>query len=222
MSDLYVPGGAPRRALEGDDASLPDVINQSPINLPGGFADARARVLGYAWRDEFSVGEIPAPTRIAPDSMAVEATVREDSQDLGLGRLIILHDPAGSESWQGTYRLVTVARADVDPEMATDPLLAGVACSWLTDALDARQAGYTCLAGTATSVVSRPFGNLDVEPEENRIELRASWTPLIDDPAELDAHLAGWQDLLCHTCGLPPLPAGVVRLAPRRRREADA
>ncbi|MCI1747787.1 MAG: DUF3000 domain-containing protein [Acidipropionibacterium sp.] len=207
--------------------------SHSPIDLPGGFAAARRRILDHVWRDDFSVTEIPAPTRIAPDSMAVDAIVKDAEQadrsggqgehprDLGQGRLIILHDPSAPDSWQGTTRLVTVVRADVDAEMATDPLLAEVSRSWLTDGLDSLQARYTCLAGTATSVVSRPFGNLSDQPQENRIELRASWSPLIDDATQLDDHLDAWQDLLCHICGLPPIIEGVVTLKPRHRRAAD-
>lgn len=192
------------------------MTRQPLIDLTSGFGVVRACVAAHPWRPELRVSDIPAPTRLAPDALAVEAVVRADGTDLGTGRLIILHDPAGSESWQGTYRLVTVARADVDPEMATDPLLAPVACSWLTDAMETRSASYAALAGTATSVVSRPFGQLDDEPDENRVELRASWTPLLDEPADIGRHLSAWQDLLCQACGLPPLPEGVTRLRPRR------
>lgn len=192
------------------------MTRQPLIDLTSGFGVVRARVAAHPWRPELKVAGIPAPTRLAPDALAMEATVSADAADLGSGRLIILHDPAGSESWQGTYRLVTVTRADVDPEMATDPLLAPVACSWLTEAMAAQGASYTALAGTATSVVSRPFGQLDEDPDENRVELRASWTALLEDPCEIDEHLSAWQDLLCQACGLPPLPEGVARLRPRR------
>ncbi|AFV89449.1 MAG: DUF3000 domain-containing protein [Acidipropionibacterium acidipropionici] len=192
------------------------------IDFISDFASVRGRVADHAWRPELAVSEIPAPTRIAPDALALEAVVRDGDAQLGTGRLIILHDPAGSESWQGTFRLVTMARADVDPEMATDPLLAPVARSWLTDSLNSRGAAYLALAGTATSVVSRPFGQLDEEPDENRVELRASWTPLLTDPGDIAGHLAGWQDLLCHACGLPPLPEGVLRLKPRHADEDQA
>ena len=43
-------------------------------------------------------------------------------EDVGSGRLVLLHDPAGNAAWGGTFRLVTFARAEVDPEMVTDPL----------------------------------------------------------------------------------------------------
>ncbi|WP_425451501.1 DUF3000 domain-containing protein [Acidipropionibacterium virtanenii] len=186
------------------------------------FASVRERVSEHPWRAELSVSEIPAPTRIAPEALALEASVLDDGAQLGSGRLIILHDPAGSESWQGNFRLVTMARAEVDPEMATDPLLAPVARSWLTDSLDSSGAEYVALAGTATSVVSRPFGQLGDEPDENRVELRASWTPQLARPEDIGLHLAGWQDLLCHACGLPPLPEGVTRLKPRHSDEDQA
>ena len=45
-------------------------------------------------------------------------------EDVGGGRLVLLYDPAGNDAWQGVFRCVAYARADIDPEMVTDPLLA--------------------------------------------------------------------------------------------------
>lgn len=182
----------------------------------------RAHILDHVWRDEFTVSEIPAPHRIAPDAMALDATVCEGDRSLGQGRLIILHDPEAPEAWQGTTRLVTVARAEVDLEMATDPLLSGVARSWLTDALDNLKAPYTCLAGTATSVVSRSFGGLDDKPQESRIELRASWTP---SSTTRPSSTPTWRPgrICCATsAGFHAADPGVVMLRRHRRWEADA
>ena len=41
--------------------------------------------------------------------------------DLGTGRLILLHDPAGNDAWDGTFRCVAYARADIDPELGLRP-----------------------------------------------------------------------------------------------------
>ena len=70
------------------------------------------------------VEEIPAPQRIAPFAAAIAADVVVNEAEIGSGRLVLLHDPAGNAAWQGTFRCVSFARADVDPEMVTDPLLA--------------------------------------------------------------------------------------------------
>ena len=51
--------------------------------------------------------------------------------------------PAGNDAWEGKFRCVAYARAEIDPEMVTDPLLAEVGWSWLTEALDAHGAAYT-------------------------------------------------------------------------------
>ena len=102
---------------------------------PDAFRRAVADLAAAAWRPELSVEEIPAPQRIAPFSAAITADVVVGGEDVGSGRLVLLHDPAGNAAWQGTFRCVTFARAEVDPEMVTDPLLASVGWSWLIDAL---------------------------------------------------------------------------------------
>ena len=168
------------------------------------------------WRPELVIEEMPAPQRIAPFSAAVTADVIVAGEDVGSGRLVLLHDPAGNAAWEGTFRCVTFARADVDPEMVTDPLLARVGWSWLVDALAGHGAAYGAPSGTVTSVASESFGGMAQEAPRAEIEVRASWTPQLVEGAGLGAHLAAWAELLCTTAGLPPLPAGVVPMPSRR------
>ncbi|MBZ9645778.1 DUF3000 family protein, partial [Streptomyces sp. PSKA30] len=74
-------------------------------------------------RPQIEVEPTRAPQRLAPHSYALEATVVDGDQDLADGRLVLLHDPAGHDAWRGTFRLVTLVRAELEPEMAADPLL---------------------------------------------------------------------------------------------------
>lgn len=184
----------------------------------GLFDAAVTELAGFRWRPEVEIEEIPSPQRIAPHSAAIAADVTIDGHDVGNGRLVLLHDPAGNPSWDGTFRAVTFARAEVDLEMVTDPLLAEVAWSWLTDALDTHRAHYVAASGTVTAVSSRCFGEMGDEPERAEVELRASWTMLLDAPGDFTHHLAAWQELLCLTAGLPPLPEGIVPLDLNRER----
>lgn len=169
-----------------------------------------------SWRPELVVDEMPAPQRISPFAAAVTAEVVVGGDEIGSGRLILLHDPAGNPAWEGTFRCVTFARADVDPEMVTDPLLARVGWSWLLDALAAHGADYVAPSGTVTSVASESFGGMAEEEPRAEIEVRASWTPQLVAGSGLNSHLAAWAELLCTTAGLPPLPAGVVPMPSRR------
>lgn len=89
-------------------------------------------------RPELEVEPTRPPQRLAPHAYALEAAVVEGEDDLADGRLVLLHDPAGHDTWQGTFRLVTLVRAELEPEMAADPLLPEVCWTWLTGALDAR------------------------------------------------------------------------------------
>ncbi len=173
-------------------------------------------ILTTSWRPELKVEEIPAPAKIAPFAVAISAEVELNQAELGNGRLVLLHDPAGNASWDGDFRCVTFARAEVDPEMVTDPLLTEVGWSWLLDALERNQAGYGSPSGTVTAVSSRSFGGIETDPPRAEVELRASWTPIIDNGDDVSRHLRAWSELLCLAAGLPPLPDGVVPIAPRR------
>jgi hypothetical protein len=180
------------------------------------FQDVVTAIVEMSWRPELSVEEIPAPAKIAPFSVAISADVEVAGDELGSGRLVVLHDPAGSAAWEGEFRCVTYARAEIDPEMAIDPLITEVGWSWLLDALERNHAGFTAPSGTVTTVASRSFGGIATEGLRAEIELRASWTPLLDTADDLVRHLESWGDLVCQTAGLPPLPEGVVPIASRR------
>ena len=185
-------------------------------STPPLFDIAVQAILNMSWRPELKVEEIPAPAKIAPFAVAISAEVELNDEELGSGRLVLLHDPAGSPSWDGDFRCVTYARADVDPEMVTDPLLTEVGWSWLIDALERNQAEYSSPSGTVTAVSSRSFGGIADDPPRAEVELRASWTPIVTSAADMVRNLQAWSELLCLTAGLPPLPDGVVPIAPRR------
>jgi hypothetical protein len=192
------------------------VATTEPTPAPSAFRRAVADLTAATWRPELAVEPIPAPQRIAPFAAAITADVMVGDEEAGSGRLVLLHDPAGNAAWQGTFRCVTFARAEVDPEMVADPLMGSVGWSWLIDALAAHNAEYTAPSGTVTSVTSESFGGMADEAPRAEVEVRASWTPLLEDGVGLPPHLAAWAELLCTTAGLPPLPAGVVLMPSRR------
>jgi hypothetical protein len=172
-------------------------------------------------RPQIEVEPTPPPKRLAPYSYALEAAVVDGDQDLADGRLVLLHDPAGHDAWQGTFRLVTLVRAELEPEMAADPLLPEVCWSWLTGALQTRGLTYGEPSGTVTRSSSHYFGGLSARPAASQIEIRASWTPRegVGGVPDTAAHLASWCDLLAQVAGLPPAVPGdasVVTLPQRR------
>jgi len=152
-------------------------------------------------RTEIALEEVPAPQRLAPFAYALSGSVLRGADEVATGRLILLHDPAGHEAWDGTLRMVTYVTAELEPELATDPLLPAVGWTWLTDALDALGAQYTAIGGTVTQTLSTRFGELAGPPAAADVEIRASWTPLDGD---LSVHLRAWCDVLASTAGLPP------------------
>src|SRR5262249_56498465 len=128
----------------------------TPATFPRAVEDLRAvRV-----RPEITLEEVPPPQRLAPFSYAMSGTVLRYGDEVASGRLILLHDPAGHEAWDGTMRLVTYVTAELEPDLAADPLLPAVGWSWLTDALEGQGAAYTAIGGTVTQTLSTRFGEL--------------------------------------------------------------
>jgi hypothetical protein len=205
-----------------------------PDDAPEDFQRALESLRSARVRAEVVLDEAPAPQRIAPFAVALTADVLaplsaqsddDDREELATGRFVLLHDPSAPEPWGGTFRAVTFVRAELEPELGTDPMLAEVGWSWLVEALKGRAAEFSHEGGTVTRVMSQSFAALADRPSSVEIELRASWTP--HDRAtpagtpplgtDLAPHLLAWTDLLCTVAGLPPLPDGVTALRTRRR-----
>ena len=198
-----------------------------PTVAPETFARAVSALKAEVPRPEITLEEVGAPQRLAPYAYALAGTVLrrgsagragsapaadpDDDDEVASGRLILLHDPAGHDAWDGTMRLVTYVTAELEPELAADALLPAVGWSWLIDALESEAATYAAIGGTVTQTMSTRFGDLAGPPATADIEIRASWTPL---DLELERHLRAWCALLALTAGLPP--PGITALAERR------
>jgi hypothetical protein len=187
-------------------------VDASPEEFRKALEEFRSALL----RPEIFCEEMPAPQRIAPYSAALSADLNVSGEEVGGGRIVLLYDPAGNDAWLGNFRCVAYARADIDPEMVTDPLLSAVGWSWLLEALHSRDAKFVAPSGTVTRVASESFGGMSDELGSAEIEVRASWSPI----SPLGGHVQAWGDLLCTAAGLPPVPAGVVALPNRRGQRA--
>ena len=212
--------------MPGDRPAASDSVFAGAVaELEAGIAAQR---LG---RPEVSIDSEPPPRRLAPHAVAFAATVQVAGTETGWGRFVLLYDPAGQEGWEGPFRVIAYLRAELEPEIATDPLIGQVGWSWLTEALDQRSAEYAAPSGTVTRVVSEGFGTKHDEPLATGFEMRASWSPVpqpepdddqrhdAEPVAErfcLDRHVAAWADVLSAAAGLPPLAPGVAPLRPNR------
>jgi hypothetical protein len=193
----------------------PSRADASPT--PQEFRDAVAQMRAARLRPEVLCEEMPAPQRIAPYASALSADVTVDGEDTGTGRLVLLHDPAGNDTWGGTFRCVAYARAEITPDLAADPLLAEVAWDWLLEALASHDAAYTVPSGTVTKVTSDSFGGMADEGGSAQLEIRASWTPA----GEIGPHVEAWGELMCTAVGLEPVPDGVTALPSRRGQRSE-
>jgi hypothetical protein len=153
------PGAAPGGA---GPAGTPAGPGPGPVSAAE-TTFARVTAAFMAGRDEqarrdLQFEDVPAPKRLAPYATAIAATVQRDDADVAWGRLVLLYDPDGQQGWDGCYRLVAYIRAEVEPEIAADPLLGEVGWSWLAEALDAHVPGYAVPSGTVTRVITEGFG----------------------------------------------------------------
>jgi len=174
-------------------------------------------------REDLVFEDWPAPKRLAPSAIALAATAYRDGVEAGTARLVLLHDPAGQEGWTGTFRVVVQVSADVEEEMAADPLLGEVGWSWLTDALDLHAPGYGAPSGTVTRVITEGYGAKEAEPPSTAFELRASWSPGDDEIGdEIGGAVLAWCDVLAAAAGLPAQPPGTLALGRRGLRGTGA
>lgn len=170
------------------------------------FAAAVAGIRALPVLAGMQIHEAPAPQRLAPHALALMAEVPADESeeafddDRATGRLVLLHDPHGQESWQGTFRVVTFVRAWIEPDIAADPLLHDIAWAWVTEALDDADAVYRERSGTVTRTQSVSFGGLiDVQPH-GEVEIRCSWTA--DGPPEhMARHVSAWMSIVATAAG---------------------
>jgi Protein of unknown function (DUF3000) len=184
---------------------------QDPDSAPEAFRRAVDALRSVRLRPEVSLEETAAPQRLAPFAVALTADIEgPDDTELATGRFVLLYDPAGHETWQGFFRVVTFVRAPLEPDLAADVMLPSVGWSWLVEALDARGVGYGAASGTVTRVVSEPFGTMADRAPTAEIEIRASWTAA---DSRLGPHLEAWAQVLCTVSGLPPAAVGVVPMA---------
>jgi len=212
-----------------------------PGKQPEVFAAAAEGIAALMPRPGLEFEPLPAPRRLATYSHALAVTATEQRAEgeveLGSGRFVLLYEPDGHEEWHGSWRCVTLLQAELEPEIAQDPLLADVTWSWLREALAGL--GYAALGGTVSRCASSGFGELADQGTSTSVELRASWSPLppLDEDAPgglaaqraaaaagcarwtpqeawagLAAHVAAWTECLATAVGLPPELAGVARL----------
>ncbi|QMU78644.1 DUF3000 domain-containing protein [Streptacidiphilus sp. PB12-B1b] len=177
---------------------------------PSAFREAVEALRATRLRPEVVVADTPAPRRLAPYAFALTASVEVDGEELADGRLVLLHEPGGHEAWQGEFRLVSLGRAQLEPEMAHDPLLSEVGWSWLMDSLAQQGARFGEPSGTVSRCSSQFFGSLAERPATTDIEIRASWTPAVSSAADFAGHLRAWCELLCLCAGLPPFTPGAA------------
>jgi hypothetical protein len=211
-------------------------------NPPEVFAAAVGGIAELRPRPGLEFEPLPAPRRLAACSHALSVTAAEHGAEgeaeLGSGRFVLLYEPDGHEEWLGSWRCVTLLQAELEPEIAEDPLLADVTWSWLREALSGLN--YAALGGTVSRCASSGFGELADQGTSTSVELRASWSPMppVDEDAPggglalqhaaaaagrarwtpeqawagLAAHVEAWTVCLATAVGLPPELAGVARL----------
>lgn len=183
---------------------------------PGEFLSALSELRSVATPPNLTLEEIQAPYSVAPYAASLSGEVlrknRQENIDdiLAHGNFTVFYSPVIIPEWESKFRVVTIVRADIDPEMGVDPLINDVSRAWLNESLVLAQAQFDCLRGTVTQVMSQSFDGNSSHDQESQLEIRCSWSPLprmshgqVD--WELGLHLESWINLLFATSGSPML-----------------
>src|SRR6266852_2770012 len=102
---------------------------------PRDFADAVAVLAAAQLPAAVELDDLPAPVGLAPFAHAIGGAVvgpHAGPDDVDLS--------GGHDEWRGAFRVVVLVEADLEAEIAEDPLLAEVGWSWLMESLDLRGA----------------------------------------------------------------------------------
>jgi len=127
-------------------------------------------------------GPIRPPQRLAPYSYALGAEVsipdRRSSPNgprRRLGRLILLHDPDGSEAWDGTMRLGRYHPATwTPPRPSTRCCPRWRGAGWSTRSTPGRARHSSRRHGHGHHLCR--YGDISGPPRAHQLEMRASWT----------------------------------------------
>ena len=176
-----------------------EITNDSAANAA--FQLAVEELKTASLRNELDFEQIPAPGKLAADSIAFSVNVKPDSKnensDLGTGRFVLLHEPNGSEQWDSNFRIVTFCKSPLETNIGIDEDASDLAWSWMLEALANRGAEHKNIAGTSTRIISKGHGSLTLQPDHAEFELRASWSP----SANFARHLEAWMDVVCAMSG---------------------
>ena len=119
--------GSSERAGSGAAATFRSAVS----DLQSGVAQQQRERPDIAFDDQ------PPPRKLAPYAAAIGATVHappggqpgapDADAEIGWGSFVLLYDPAGQAGWGGPWRVIVFLRAELDPEIAADPLVGQVA-----------------------------------------------------------------------------------------------
>jgi hypothetical protein len=173
------------------------------MSAASAFTRVQAQLLDSGWSAGLSVENFDTPAKLARRSAGVEAELLSGNEAVADGRLMVLFDPASAADWSGEYRFVSYAQATIEPEMAQDPVLDEIGWQWFMDALYRHDCDFRNESGTVTVFTSKGFGRLETRSDRAELEIRASWTPVLDERLIITDHLLAWRDLLSMIAGRP-------------------
>ena len=157
------------------DAPGTRVRAASPAGVPGRpsrpCARRRCGPRSSARRCRRRSGSRRTPPRCPPTSPSTATTSAPAGSSCCTTRPATTPGTAPSAAWPTPAPRSTL-------ELITDPLLADVGWTWLTEALDAHGAAYAAPSGTVTRVATESFGGMADEPRH-----RADRDPRLLDPA---------------------------------------
>ncbi|MDR2748841.1 MAG: DUF3000 family protein [Bifidobacteriaceae bacterium] len=164
-------------------------------DLPKSFREAIHSLMGLEVDKKIKLKEIMPPTRISPYSLAVEATIEDESKmDTTLGNFIVIYKEDEAQTWGSPFRVITHITSGVENVMATDPVFRQHIWSKFCNTV--MQAPSININGTVTTSVNEYFDSNDVQVqqsgeniEDSTFDLRASWST---QNSNMKPHFLAW------------------------------
>ena len=152
------------------------------------------------FREELQVVAAPAPKKLAPYGISLLGEI-DSNRYFADSRIVILYNPEGDPAWNSSVRIIIFIKADIEAELADDPLILQIGWQWLQESLANSGASAMEISGTVTRTSAKGFGAID-EESPSTIEIRASWSPT--EISQLEKHIEAWGNLVCTAAGLDP------------------
>ncbi|MDR3116438.1 MAG: DUF3000 family protein [Bifidobacteriaceae bacterium] len=167
-------------------------------NMPKEFSEAIHSLMNINVNEKIILKEINPPIRISPYSLAIEATIEDESNiDSTLGNFIVIYKPNETNQWGSPFRIVTHITSALENEIAGEQMFRHHI--WSKFCQSVIKAPSFNINGTVTTSINEYFDTNDIlenakdsasqTAQDSSFDLRASWSA---KSSNMRPHFMAW------------------------------